>query len=102
MAGITDFLASKIKDLKPENWDRFVRWLDNRFRVLEEKADITDRVADSILARGLQVIEDGIGPSIILAEQKAAQVAAIANLGMIFSAPSASSVMIGTGAKSVV
>jgi len=100
MAGITDYLASKLKSLTPEKWDGFVRWLDNRFRVLEEKADITERVADSILARGLQVIEDGIGPAIIQAEQAAANVKAISNLGMIFTAPSETTVLIGAGQKS--
>lgn len=99
MAGITDYLASKVKSLTPEKWDGFVRWIDSRFRVLEEKADITDRVADSILARGLQVIEDGIGPAIIQAEEAAANVKAIADLGMIFTSPSSSSVLIGTGTK---
>lgn len=99
MAGITDYLASKVKSLTPEKWDGFVRWLDNRFRVLEEKADITDRVADSLLARGLQVIEDGIGPTIIAAEQAAANVKAMANLGMIFTSPSTTTVLIGMGQK---
>lgn len=99
MAGITDYLASKVKSLTPDKWDGFVRWLDNRFRVLEEKADITDRVADSLLARGLQVIEDGIGPTIIAAEQAAANVKAMANLGMIFTSPSTTTVLVGMGTK---
>lgn len=99
MASITDYLASKLKSLSPEVWDGFVRWLDARFRALEEKADITDRVADSILARGLQVIEDGIGPSIIRAREAADTVAAIADLGMIFTAPSESTVLIGPDPK---
>ena len=101
MVAITDYLASKLREFTPEKWDSFVRWLDNRFRVLEEKADITDRVADSILARGLQVIEDGIGPSIVQAEQAAANVAAMADLGVVFFATSATSMAINTNQKTI-
>ena len=101
MAGITDYLTSKIKGLlTPERWDGFIRALDIRFGVLEEQLGIERRVTESILQRGLQVIEDGIGPAIIQAEQAADNISAIANLGMVFTAPSATTVLIGTGQKS--
>lgn len=101
MAGITDYLTSKIKGLlTPERWDGFIRALDVRFGVLEEQLGIERRVTESILQRGLQVIEDGIGPAIIQAEQAANNISAIANLGMVFTAPSATTVLIGMGQKS--
>lgn len=101
MAGITDYLTSKIKGLlTPERWDGFIRALDVRFGVLEEQLGIERRVTESILQRGLQVIEDGIGPAIIQAEQAADNISAIANLGMVFTAPSATTVLIGTDQKS--
>ncbi|XHE14360.1 hypothetical protein PCC82_06400 [Agrobacterium deltaense] len=101
MAGITDYLTSKIKGLlTPERWDGFIRALDVRFGVLEEQLGIERRVTESILQRGLQVIEDGIGPAIIQAEKAANNISAIANLGMVFTAPSATTVLIGMGQKS--
>jgi len=102
MAGFTDFLARKLKTLGPNQWDGLIRAIDARFGVLEEQLGIERRVTESILQRGLQVIEDGIGPSIIAAQEAAAEIAAIADLGMLLTAPSATTVTIGVGTKSFV
>lgn len=102
MSGITEFLYSRLKSLTPDSWDNFVRWIDARLRALEEQLGIERRLAENILARSLQVIEDGIGPAIIQAEKAAANVGAIADLGMVFSAPSETTVTIGTGPKTFV
>lgn len=99
MAGITDYLSSKLKALTPQSWDGFVRAIDVRLRNLEGQLDIERRVTDTLLQRGVQVIEDGIGPSIIIATEAAANVAAIADLGMLMSAPSNTTMTIGSGVK---
>lgn len=99
MSGVQDYLSRQLKALTPEKWDGFVRWLDGRMSGIEEQVSVQQQVADSILARGLQVIEDGIGPSIVRANEAADEIAEIADLGMVFSAPSPSTITIDGGAE---
>lgn len=99
MSSIADFLASRMKELTPEKWDSFIRFLDSRFSPLEEQVGIEKRVSDAILQRGLQVIEDGIGPSIIKAQESAENLAAMADLGAVFFATSTTSLAINTNQK---
>ncbi|MGA0564973.1 hypothetical protein ACO2RV_21220 [Ancylobacter sp. VNQ12] len=99
MSTIADFLASRMKELTPEKWDSFIRFLDSRFSPLEEQVGIEKRVSDAILQPGLQVIEDGIGPSIIKAQESAENLAAMADLGAVFFATSNTSLVINTNEK---
>jgi hypothetical protein len=77
VAGIETYFARTMRDLSPDKWDGFVRFLDARFRVLEEQLGIERRVTERILARGLQVIDDGIGPSVIASQAAVAEIEAL-------------------------
>lgn len=70
------FLASRLKSLDSEKWDRFVRALAAEIASLQERAGVQDRAADAIVARGLLLIDDYIAPAIADAEAKAAQAGA--------------------------
>ncbi|MEJ2116600.1 MAG: hypothetical protein P8Y36_01340, partial [Alphaproteobacteria bacterium] len=95
-----EFLASRFRDLRPSNWDKFVRSLDARFLVLEEQLGIQRQVTESVLQRGLQVIEDELGPVIVEAQDTAGSIEQLArNLGLLLRASSATSLTIGHGEK---
>lgn len=102
MSGIQNYLSRKFGTITPESWDALMRYFDQRFLVLEEQLGIERRVTEAIIARGLQVIEDGIGPAIIDANEAADYIKALGSLGGIFSATSSSSVTIGGGTKNFV
>lgn len=101
MSDITEFLSDKMKALTPEKWDALMRYLNSRLAALEEQSGIEARVVESILVRGLQVIEDGIGPAIVAATEAAANVQAMADLGLVFSAPSTTTMTINTNQKTL-
>lgn len=102
MSAIGDFLADKLGALTPQKWNSLMLYFDGRFGPLEERADVEGRALDSILARGLQVIEDGIGPSITAAREAAEIVSAMVDLGMVLSATTSTTMTINTNQKTLV
>ncbi len=95
-----EFTARRLVNLAPENWDKFVRALDARFLVLEEQLGIQRQVTEAVLKRGLQVIEDELGPVVAEAQTTAGGIDQLArDLGLLLRASSASSLAIGTGEK---
>lgn len=95
-----EFLASRFRDLRPGNWDKFVRSLDARFLVLEEQLGIQRQVTEAVLKRSLQVIEDELGPVITEAQDTASNIdQLLRDLGLLLRASSATSLTIGHGEK---
>lgn len=98
-----DLSARKLRVLNSNSWDLLVRQTDARFRDLEEKAGLDAVVRDSVLARGLQVIEDQLSPTVAEAANRAAEITLAArDLGLLFRASSVSNLTVGEGVKTFI
>lgn len=77
MSSLSQFLSNNQQNWSREVWDGLIRAVEARFGPLEEQLDIERRITNQIIARGLQVIEDGIGPSITDANNLRDQIQAL-------------------------
>jgi hypothetical protein len=76
MSGAIDrFLAARMRALSPEKWDAFVRHLGGELADMQSRIGALDRVADQALQRSLTLIDEAIGPAIVDAHAKQAELA---------------------------
>jgi hypothetical protein len=70
MSDYTPFLSSQMKVIGGAGWDRLIRQIAADLAALFGKEDVQTQLANSLLARGLQVIEDLVSPVALSAQQR--------------------------------
>lgn len=81
MPGYDRFLSSKIKALGGPKWDEFIRTLATDIAKLTESDRLDKQIADRLLGRGLQVIEDLVTPVAAQAQTRVDQIDTLINQG---------------------
>jgi hypothetical protein len=81
MSDYTPFLSSQMKVLGGAAWDRLIRQIAADLAALFEKEDVQTQLANSLLARGLQVIEDLVSPVALDAQTRVSAIDALINAG---------------------
>ena len=75
------YLRSQMRVIGGPKWDQLIRDIASDFAALKEAKSAQEILADSLLRRGLQVIEDLVSPVALLAGQRVDQIDALITEG---------------------
>jgi hypothetical protein len=64
MVDFTEFRSANLETLAPANWDRFVGAIEAELNGLGESVSSQEAVSQTVLLRGLQIIDDNLTPII--------------------------------------
>lgn len=70
--GYENYTSAKMRVIGGPKWDALIRDIGADFAALKEAKSAQDQLADKLLARGLQVIEDLVTPVASLAASRVA------------------------------